>query len=237
MNPNQSVRVGAIAWIAAVGQFLVVMLVVQLAWKGPYSWADHYISDLGNVNCGLWDGRSVCSPLHGLMNASLTLGGALIIVGVLLTDAAWPRTTLARTIRSLLAATGGGWMVTGLSPADINEDLHVLGGAFVIFAGGNLALLLTAFLRSSKPLSSTRRYAGGLGAVGLIAVLLHIGGYGFGLGIGGMERVTAGALPVWLLIASTHLLRASRLPRGTSRPEQSRLYPVESGAAPSRRTG
>lgn len=237
MNPNQSVRAGAIAWIAAVGQFIVVMLVVQVAWKGPYSWADNYISDLGNVQCGEWDGRSVCSPLHGLMNMSLTLGGALIIVGVLLTDAAWPRTTLARTIRSLLVATGGGWMVAGLSPADVNEDLHLLGGAFVIFAGGNLALLLTAFLRSSKPINNTRRYAGALGGVGLIGIVLHLGGNDLGLGLGGTERMTAYALPIWLLIAGTHLLRASRLPRGTSRPERSRLYPVESGVAPSRRTG
>lgn len=202
-------RIGAIAWVVGVLQFFVLMLVVQLGWESPYSWADNNISDLGNVHCGDFGGRWVCSPLHDLMNVSFTLGGVLIIGGVLLTTQAWPRGFASWSVRLLLVATGGGWMVAGLSPADVNEDLHVLGGAAVIFLGGNLALLLTGLL-TSGPITRTRWYAVAFGLLGIIAMVLHFTGHGLGIGVGGMERITAYGVPVWLLLTGLSLLRDSR---------------------------
>ncbi|ADB30455.1 hypothetical protein Kfla_1353 [Kribbella flavida DSM 17836] len=209
-------KLGATAWAVGVTQFFVLMVVVQLSWKTRYSWADNNISDLGNVHCGDFGGRYVCSPLHGLMNGSFVVGGVLIIAGVLLTYAAWPRGVASWTVRVLLMATGSGWMVAGLSPADINEDLHVLGGAVVIFLGGNLALLLAGLLRPDSPISRTRWYAVGFGLLGLVAMVLHFGGHGLGLGTGGMERVTAYGVPVWLLIAALTLLRPTPSRRESS---------------------
>ncbi|MEV6282513.1 DUF998 domain-containing protein [Kribbella sp. NPDC051770] len=203
MNP----RIGAIAWLAGALQFFVVMIVVQLAWTTPYSWADNNISDLGNVHCGDFGGRSVCSPLHGLMNASFVLGGLLIVGGVVLTRAAWPRGVVSTLTRVLLAATGVGWAIAGLAPADVNEDLHVLGGAVVIFLAGNLALLLAGALRPGSAISRARWYGVTLGLLGLVAMVLHFGGHGLGLGVGGMERVTAYGVPVWLMIAGGLLIR------------------------------
>jgi hypothetical protein len=40
-----------------------------------------------------------------------------------------------------------GWLVADVAPADVNEDLHVVGGAFVILTCGNLAMLLSGLLR------------------------------------------------------------------------------------------
>lgn len=190
-------------------QFFVVMVIVQLGWETPYSWADNNISDLGNVRCGEFGGRYVCSPLHELMNVSFVLGGILFLGGTLLTFAAWPRTAVSYAVRLLLAATSAGWMVAGLFPADVDENLHVVAGAFVIFVFGNLALLLTGFLRTG-PIARTRWYAVAFGALGLLAMLLHFSGNGLGLGVGGMERVTAYGVPVWLAIAGTAVLRQNR---------------------------
>ncbi|MGW7684305.1 DUF998 domain-containing protein [Kribbella sp. NPDC054772] len=200
-------RCGAVNWIVGVGQFFVVMVVVQLAWKTPYSWGSNNISDLGNVHCGHFNGRYVCSPLHPVMNVSFAAGGVLMILGTVLTHTAWPQTVAAWTVRLLLVATGAGWMVAGLSPADVNEDLHVLGGAFPIFAFGNLALLLTGFLRTG-PLASIRRYGVGLGALGMSSMVLHFTHHGLGLGVGGMERVTAFALPLRLILAGQAVTRS-----------------------------
>jgi hypothetical membrane protein len=211
-----SPRVGAAAWIVAAVQFFVLMGIVQLAWETPYSLANNNISDLGNIHCGQFDGRSVCSPLHDLMNASFTLGGALFIGGVLLTYAAWPRTAVSYLVRLLLIATGGGWMVAGLSPADVNEDLHVVGGAFVIFVFGNLALLLTVFLRTGL-IAKTRWYAVAFGALGLVAMALHFTGNGLGLGTGGMERVTAYGVPVWLTLTAISVLRGQAVMRSITK--------------------
>ncbi len=63
MEQQRSLKVGAVAWTVATVQFFLLMLVVQLAWETPYSWADNNISDLGNVTCGSFGGRAVCSPL------------------------------------------------------------------------------------------------------------------------------------------------------------------------------
>lgn len=210
---DRSTRVGAIAWAVGVLQFFVLMVVVQLGWETPYSWADNNISDLGNVHCGEFGGRWVCSPLHDLMNVSFVLGGVLVIGGVLLTARAWPRGLVSWLVRLLLAATGGGWIVAGLSPADVNEDLHVLGGAVAIFLFGNLALLLVGLLPSGL-IARTRWYAVGFGLLGVVAMVLHFGGHGLGIGVGGMERLTAYGVPLWLLITGVSLIRR----RGDSAP-------------------
>lgn len=201
---------GSVGWFVGVVQFFLVMTLVELAWTTPYSWAHNNISDLGNVSCGDFGGRYVCSPLHTLMNVSFTTGGVLIILGTILTYAAWPRTAISWLIRLLLTATGIGWTIAGLYPADVNENLHVVGGAFVIFTCGNLALLLTAFLRTG-PLANLRRPGLTFGALGLTAMLLHFTGTGLGLGTGGMERLTAYGIPIWLALAGLRLFRTDPL--------------------------
>jgi hypothetical membrane protein len=204
-------RSGAVGWILAAAQFFLLMVVVQLAWKTPYSWNHNNISDLGNVHCADFEGRYVCSPLHTLMNVSFTLGGVLILLGAVFTHATWPRTAVAWVVRLLLMATGAGWMVAGLSPADINENLHVVGGAFVIFVGGNLGLLLTVFLRTG-PLAQLRWLGFAFGVIGLVAMVLHFSGNGLGLGAAGMERVTAFGIPIWLAVSGIRLLTLSADP-------------------------
>jgi hypothetical membrane protein len=45
------------------------------------------------------------------------------------------------------------------------------------------------------------------GTVGLLATVLFVSGYYLGVGIGGMERLAAYVLPVWLIVVGVSLLK------------------------------
>ncbi len=76
---------GPMVWILSI-QYFLVQVIVASAWKNPpYSWRLNAISDLGATGCGQFDDRSMCSPLHGLMNASLIVLGLTMAIGSLLT--------------------------------------------------------------------------------------------------------------------------------------------------------
>jgi len=74
---------GPIAWQPSI-QFFIVQVLVAAAWESGYSWRLDAISDLGAASCGQFDGRYVCSPLHGLMNTSLVLLGLCMTIGSVL---------------------------------------------------------------------------------------------------------------------------------------------------------
>jgi hypothetical membrane protein len=81
-------------WIAGPIQYLIAQLVAQAAWRSPYSWTVNPLSDLGAVHCQRTDSgyllpRYVCSPLHGVVNASVIVLGVLLAGGVLLTSSCW----------------------------------------------------------------------------------------------------------------------------------------------------
>ena len=205
MLSGMTMRIGAYCWLAASLVLLAAHLVVQFAWERPYSWAAHNISDLGNVTCGSWGGdqsRYVCSPLHAWMNAAFIAFGLLLAAGVLLLD------ERRRTARVLFLLAAGGWVLVGLFPADADENLHVL-GALLIFFFGNLGLLVAA--RRDRHLPTLAA-----GVLGLTAMVLHLTGHYLGLGMGGMERVAAFALPVWTIGAALAVLGRNRSARVVS---------------------
>jgi hypothetical membrane protein len=197
---SATARFGAACWVLAAVAFVAAHLVVQAAWIQPYSWVNHNISDLGNVTCGLWgdDRRYVCSPRHAWMNAALVVSGLLLTAGVLLLRRYW-RTRTAPTL--LLAATLA-WVLVGFVPADVHLEWHLLGAVLIFFAG-NVGLLLAG--RSGWP-APLRRFAVVTGVLGLAAAALHLSGTYLGLGMGGTERVTAFAVPVWMAAAGLAVL-------------------------------
>lgn len=146
------------AWSAvSVMQFFLAEAVAALRWAGPqpYSLTDNFISDLGAAHCAVHEGRSVCSPLNWLMNASFVLQGlGMLIAAVLITSAvlqvaARPaaafrldrRPVEALAVRILLGIAGAGLVVVGLVPEDVLAPLH-LTGAGLYFGGGSLALVV-----------------------------------------------------------------------------------------------
>src|SRR3954462_5384114 len=146
-------RVGAAALILGPVQFLVVHLIVQLAWPAPYSWTANAISDLGAAGCGPWpgDGRYVCSPLHDWMNGSFAFLGLLFVAGLVLTGLLG-RSGVSWSSRVFLVLAGIGFVLAGLAPADVNQETHIL-AAVIIFFCGNLGLLYVE--RSGPPLWSS----------------------------------------------------------------------------------
>jgi hypothetical membrane protein len=186
--------------------FFLAQVITAAAWTTPYHWSANNISDLGNVLCQNWGEppRYVCSPRHGLMNGAIVLYGLLQAVGVILSSVGWPHRAWARVARGLVLVTSAAWVVVGLTPADVDENLHVL-CAVVIFFVGNAGLILVSL---AVPATRAGRIAGGcLGAIGLVAAPLFLEGHYFGLGMGGMERVTAFPFPLALLGLGSSLLR------------------------------
>ncbi|MFI1254934.1 DUF998 domain-containing protein [Streptomyces netropsis] len=205
-------KIGAAVWIVAAVQFFVVQLVVQSAWHTPYSWADYNISDLGNVQCRTWDvsrPRYVCSPLHAAMNTSFVVHGVLLLAGTLLTGAGWGRGRLSATARMLFAVNAGGWVVVGLAPADVNEDLHVL-GAFIIMGLGNIGLVCAGFAPRSSLFGRLRAVTLSVAAVAVAAAWMFFGQDDPGTGLGSLERIAAFALDAWVLVMALALFGLPR---------------------------
>src|SRR5271154_1655168 len=75
--------IGPAIWILSI-QYFIIQFIVAAAWQAPYSWRFNTISDLGNSACVVYGGRTVCSPLHGLMNASFILLGITMATGAML---------------------------------------------------------------------------------------------------------------------------------------------------------
>ncbi|MFI6273353.1 DUF998 domain-containing protein [Micromonospora zamorensis] len=217
MNLNPTGRVGALCWAAAAPIFLVVSLVTGLRWRNPtYSWALHNISDLGNVHCGIWDTtrpRYVCSPWHPLMNAAMLTTGVLLAAGLLLTWRLLGRGGVVRSAQTLLLLATGGYALAALYPADVDENLHVL-GAFLIMGLGNVGLLLAGFAPGTTTLGRWRLLTLTAGLIALVGTVLFFAQQGVGIGVGGMERVAVLPFPLWACCLGVLLAeRPASLPR------------------------
>ncbi|MGK5682313.1 DUF998 domain-containing protein [Actinoplanes sp. URMC 104] len=191
--------------------FLAANIVVGLAWDHPrFSWATNNVSDLGNVHCGIWDTtrpRYVCSPWHDSMNAAFVLTAALLIAGLFLARRTWGAGRAGWWLM-LLGAAGLG--LVGAFPADVNENVHLL-AALLVFAAGNLGLLLAAFPRRTTWPTHLRTAALLSGAAGLIGGALFLAQQDLGIGPGGMERVAVFPLTLWATYAgATHLVQRHR---------------------------
>ena len=156
--------VGAWAQLSVVQYFAAEAAVIE-AWAAPqpYDRRTGFISDLGAVNCAVYDGRDVCSPLHLLMNASFVVQGLGLLLGALLLGsamlciAARPGVRILQDTaylkgrsgaigaRILTGAAGAGTVIVGLVPEDYGSPWH-FAGALMYFIGGAFALLLLGFL-------------------------------------------------------------------------------------------
>jgi hypothetical membrane protein len=224
-------RIGALAWILGTAQFFVAHVITQLSWPTPYSWAANNISDLGNLHCQIWDEtrpRYVCSPLHNVMNTAVLVEGVLIIFGLLLTMACWKRGFLGWSGRVLLLIDGVGYLLVGLKPADLDENLHVL-GALLIMGAGNLGLLLAGFSLRTRAL---RIFSLATAAVSTTAGVLFFSQVDVGIGLGGTERVAVFALEFWTVVVGVWLLTRYQVDRPRTQSGSDRSYGPPPDRAP-----
>ena len=184
---------GPIAWLLSI-QFFIVQVVVASAWKPPYSWRLNAISDLGARGCGQFDGRYVCSPLHGVMNASLILLGLSMIVGSVLL---YQEPGRSRVGFGMMALAGIGATLVGIFPEDSIFWAHIT-GQDLAFLFGNIALITIGL--SPRVPRWLRWYSIGSGVVALVGLFLFLSHHRFFLALGGMERVVAYPMTVWLIV-------------------------------------
>jgi len=202
-------RAGGWIWLLAV-QFFVAQAVVQAGWTTPYSLRDNFISDLGNTACGVYlvaVETWVCSPWHAWMNASFVLLGAQIVVGAALLGRTLARGRLAGAGLAMLSLAGPGLVLVGVFPENENLPPHKLGAAMQFVVGNaGLAVLGWTFVRHRGRLVFGT-VTGLAGIFGLAATAFFVAECYLGLGIGGMERVAAWPLPLWLSLAGALALR------------------------------
>ncbi|SDS92892.1 hypothetical membrane protein [Pseudarthrobacter equi] len=229
------------AWsVLSVLQYFAAEAAVVMAWAGPrpYDLRTGYISDLGALNCGIYDGRQVCSPLNWLMNASFVVQGLGMLLGaVLLTSgllcvAARPGARVepgrrrpwfaAAAVRVLTGAAGAGTVVVGLVPEDAGSGWHFV-GAVTYFLTGAAALLVLGFLWLRKA-----RMAWFLLACGAVSLAALATGGLTGMDVpepGTLERlmgypVTVGMATAGIVIARRVHRHRKNLRAGLSRPSR-----------------
>jgi hypothetical membrane protein len=193
---------GPLAWLVSV-QFFVVQVVVASAWTEPaYSWRLDAISDLGARGCGQFDDRYVCSPLHGLMNVSLVVLGLCMAIGAVLLHRASGRSAAGFF---MMGMSGLGAVVVGIFPEDSVFWVHIT-GQDLAFLSGNTALIVIGL---SLPLPRWFRWYSTLsGVVALVGLCLFLSHHRYALELGGMERVVAYPLTIWLIVCGLHLARS-----------------------------
>ncbi|WP_258071714.1 DUF998 domain-containing protein [Clavibacter michiganensis] len=210
-----------IAWVAAATVYVGTEAVAASAFPG-YSYSANYISDLGVPEVAEFQGRTIDSPLHAVMNAGFILQGVLyLLAAVIATRAlgAGPR----RAFLALAAVHAVGITVVGLVHGSASSAssgigwMHVVGAGMAIIAGN--AASITAGL-SSRRVGAARAFrvaSVALGVVGLVALalLLALGGSTID---GIWERGSVYTVTAWELLAGVAVLVAARRRRGVAHP-------------------
>lgn len=194
---------GPYLWMLSI-QYFAVQAVSAMAWKAHYSLLSNTISDLGNTACGLYGDRPVCSPLHGLMNASFILLGVTMYFGAILIYQEFRKNPATALGFNFMALAGVGTLLIGLFPENTVSGLHILGAALPFLIGNVGMVILSLSLTIPKPL---RYYTFLSGATSLIALVLLVTNHYLGLGIGGMERITAYPQTLWLIVFGVYISR------------------------------
>lgn len=199
---EQRLRIAGVVWMCAV-QFFVAQAVAQSRWTTPFSLATNYISDLGNTTCGVYTGTGafVCSPWHAVMNVSFVLQGVIIALGTVLARPAFAHGCTSNWVSVLLGITALCMVGVGLFPEDVNYRMHVISAGTQFITGNTAMLVFGIAARHGRHWRLFSSFSICFGVLGLAATGLFAQGYGLGLGVGGMERVAAYTLPLWLIAA------------------------------------
>lgn len=175
--------------------------VVAAAATTPYSAVENTVSELGSTTCT----ATTCSPLHAWLNASFLVLGVLTLAGMVLLRHDWPPRRTARTGVVLVVVASLSTVATGLFPVDVDAVAHAV-ASLPQFPAQNVGLLLlgVAEWRTRRRRAVTSLACGGVGMVGLV---LFVAATPLGIGLGGMERLTAYPLSAWTTVVAVDVLR------------------------------
>jgi hypothetical membrane protein len=166
---------GAALLVLNAVQWVVSEAVAAAAWTSPpYSYATNYISDLGVPKCGThYQGRTICSPDHALMNTSFIVQGILFAIGVVLLASTLLSGRARRVAIALAGAHAVGFLLVGLfhgSPdgPGYSLALHVAGASIAILCA-NTIVILAGSLKSLQLPRAYRVFSIAVGALGLLS--------------------------------------------------------------------
>ncbi|MGX9884627.1 DUF998 domain-containing protein [Streptomyces sp. NPDC002276] len=175
MSRKNRLPLAAVVLLLNAVQWVVSEAVAAAAWTSPpYSYATNYISDLGVPDCGThYQGRTICSPDHALMNTSFIVQGVLFATGAILLALTLLTGRARRVVIALAAAHAVGFLLVGLfhgSPdgPGYSLGLHV-GGAAVAILCANTIVILAGSLRSLQLPRAYRVFSIAVGALGLLS--------------------------------------------------------------------
>jgi len=212
---------GAIALVLAAVQYVVAEAVTASGWTDPrYSYSFNFISDLGVPSCGgAVLGRTICSPLHPVMNTGFILQGVLFAAAAFLLFRLLPGGL--RWVYLVLAVVHGvGITLVGLvhgSPeavADRSITWHGLGAGMAIIGGNLVPIVVGSHILRSRG----ERWLGivevALGILGLVSVLVLMTIMNGDNGAAGVfERGSVYSIMAAELVAGVALLYARRSAR------------------------
>ncbi len=155
----------------------------------------------------------MCSPLHGVMNASFLTLGVTMMVGSVFILRQFGQSRGSATGLTAMTISGLGVIMVGAFPENSVPALHGI-GAGVTFVVGNAGMIILG--RSLNLPAPLRLYSYLSGALALIALGCFVRGQYLRLGEGGMERVVAYPQTAWLIVIGLYLLTAGRAARSVS---------------------
>jgi hypothetical membrane protein len=135
--------------------------------------------------------------------------GLILAIGMVLVRAAFPADIARLTGSIFLVSAGLGNVAVGLFPEDVNIRGHALGAAVFFFLGNAGMIALGLALGRCRRGPVLAFYSIVSGVVGEASTWLFVIGHDGVLGVGGMERVAAYALPVWMIVVGISLARSS----------------------------
>ena len=218
---------GAAIYVVGVVQFFMGIFVTASRYGPPsYSPLVDTISDLQAVNCGIFQGIEVCSPLHVIANSSVAVLGLSLVLGSLLIRPAFPASGRRSAAIGLLVAAGMATLANAFTPEDVTLMGDVI-TALVAFLGANFGLIQIGRVMSEDSVwGYFRFFTTALGIVGLAGLILDGAGLAGPLGTGGNEWLIVAPILVWAFVVGILLLGPKRPLRPAPREETDRRQPV-----------
>jgi hypothetical membrane protein len=207
---------GPLIYLLSIFYFLA-QIIVGWVWNPPYSLVHNTISDLGNTGCDQAGYPNVCSPRWLLMDIAFVVLGLVMLVGSLFI---YQEFTFAKRAKpdperiaafvgfSFMAVAGLGSILVGVRPENTTAFLHSTGAGIAIGLG-NIGILVLALVLRSLP-EGLRTFMRFFSVLSLLAAICFATGHDFGIGQGGMERIAAYPMTVWLIAFGMYISRTHR---------------------------
>lgn len=177
-------------------QYFVAEWIVSASWRGGFTYRHAMSGELGIPFCGA-KGDIPCSAIYPVMNVSMAVtGAAIIVIGLCWRVQKW----VANPGTTALGVSGAALIVAGIINQQLDYEFHITAmNVFLVF--GALGSLLIGASNSTRLPGSGRTVLVVTGAVSAVAFFAYNGGLTSWLGSGGTERAAIYPLLIGLIIA------------------------------------